>query len=193
MTHPEWSAHLEVEQVVGFIEGSLEPAERTRVEAHLADCAECTSEIVSARRLARPAAASKRRLVSFVSAAAAAGVLLAVWTGYGGLRRGGTELRELPGPALEAPTPLGPRSTDTLPVTFRWSPVAGADRYRISLFDAEGSVLWESEVAGSTAALPDSVRLTPATPYLWQVAARTGVGRWSAAPLTDFRLGERAR
>jgi hypothetical protein len=78
-------------------------------------------------------------------------------------------------------------------VTFRWSPVAGADRYRVSLFDAEGSVLWESEVAGSTAALPDSVRLTPATPYLWQVAARTGVGRWSAAPLTDFRLGERAR
>ncbi|HEX6614816.1 MAG TPA: zf-HC2 domain-containing protein [Gemmatimonadales bacterium] len=193
MTHSEWSAHLAVEQVVGFIEGRLEPAERTRVEAHLADCAECTSEIVSVRRLARPAAASKRRLVSIVSAAAAAGLLLAVWTGYGGLRHGGTELRELPAPALEAPTPLAPLSTGTLPVTFRWSPVAGADRYRISLFNAEGSVLWESEVAGSTAALPDSVRLAPATQYLWQVAARTGVGRWSAAPLTEFRLGERAR
>jgi len=76
MTHPERSVHLEVEQVVGFIEGRLEASERTRVEAHLADCADCTSEIVSARRLARPAAHPKRRLAGIVSAAAAAGLLL---------------------------------------------------------------------------------------------------------------------
>jgi len=193
MTHPERSVHLEVEQVVGFIEGRLEASERTRVEAHLADCADCTSEIVSARRLARPAAHPKRRLAGIVSAAAAAGLLLAVWTGYGGLRRGGAELRDLPSPSLESPTPIAPSATVTVPVTFRWSPTAGADRYRLSLFDAEGSVLWESEVAGSTAALPDTVRLMPQTPYLWQVEARTGVGRWSAAPLTEFRLDAAGR
>jgi hypothetical protein len=143
---------------------------------------------VSARRLSRPGANAKRRLAGIVSTAAAAGLLLAVWTGYGSPRRGGAELRELPSPSLEAPTPLAPRVTDTVPVSFRWTSIPDADRYRVSLFDAEGSVLWEGEVAGSTAALPDSVPLTPGTPYLWQVEARMGVGRWSAAPLTEFRL-----
>lgn len=189
MTDPGGSAHLEVEQVAGYLEGRLEPSERARVEAHLADCVECTSEIVDVRRLAGPAT-SKIRLWSVISAAAAAGVLLAVWTGYGGLSRGRAEFRELPTPSAGAPTPLAPSGTDTVPVTFRWSPVAGADRYRVSLFDVEGSVVWEGEVASSTAALPDSIRLTPLTPYLWQVKARTGAGRWSAAPLTEFRLDE---
>ena len=41
-------AHLEVGEVVGYLAGTLTSAEREWVEFHLADCADCTSEVVSA-------------------------------------------------------------------------------------------------------------------------------------------------
>lgn len=179
--------------MVAYLERRLDPTERARVEAHLADCAECTAEIADVRRLSRRAASPRRRIWSYSAAAAAAGLLLAVWIQSDWRRPGSPEFREPINPAAEVPSQLAPIGTDTAPVTFRWSPVLGADRYRISLFDAEGSVLWEREVPGSTSVLPDSIRLTPGETYLWQVEARKGVGRWSATPLTEFRIGRPPR
>jgi hypothetical protein len=198
MTHPPPPAqssgvHLEVEQVVSYLENRLHPPERARVEAHLADCAECTTEIAEVRRLSRPAAQPNRRVWVYTAAAAAAGLLLAVWAQSDWRRPGAPEFREPANPAAQAPTQLAPIGTDTTPLTFRWSTVPGTDRYRISLFDTEGSVLWESEVPGSTSVLPDSIHLTPGVTYLWRVEVRKGVGRWSATPLTEFRIGRLQR
>jgi hypothetical protein len=58
----------------------------------------------------------------------------------------------------------------------------------VTLFDAQGEVLYETEVNDTTAALPDSVRLIPERPYLWKVQARTGWDRWSASDLVEFTI-----
>ena len=67
-------------------------------------------------------------------------------------------------------------------------PVAGADRYRVTLFDGGGRVLFETQLADTLAALPDSILLDPGRPYLWKVEARTGWQRWSASGLVEFSI-----
>jgi hypothetical protein len=71
---------------------------------------------------------------------------------------------------------------------LRWSAAAGADRYRVTLFDADGRVLYETEVGETVAPLPDSVAPGPGRPYLWKVEARTGFDRWSASDLVEFTV-----
>ena len=65
--------------------------------------------------------------------------------------------------------------------------------YRVVLFDAGGRVLYEAQVADTSAPLPDSVTLVPGRPYLWKVEARTGVARWSASDLVRFSIAPGAR
>jgi hypothetical protein len=71
---------------------------------------------------------------------------------------------------------------------LRWSPVAGADRYRVTVFDATGGVVYASESADTVVAFPDSVALVSGASYLWKVDARTGFDRWAASGLAEFRV-----
>jgi hypothetical protein len=86
------------------------------------------------------------------------------------------------------PTPRSPLGAVASVNGLQWSAVAGANRYRVTLFDARGHVLYETEVADTVAALPDSVALVPGEPYLWKAAARTGFDRWTASPLVEFSI-----
>jgi hypothetical protein len=76
---------------------------------------------------------------------------------------------------------------------LRWTPVEGADRYRVTVFDAEGRVVYEVEPVAAVAPLPDSVQLTPGRRYLWKVEARVGFDRWVASDLVAFSLVSRPR
>jgi hypothetical protein len=77
---------------------------------------------------------------------------------------------------------------------LRWSPVAGADRYRLTVFDAAGNVVYAAEVSDTVVAFPDSIVLAPGVAYLWKVDARTGFDRWAASELAEFRVaGPRRR
>jgi hypothetical protein len=69
-----------------------------------------------------------------------------------------------------------------------WSSVPGAERYRLRLYDREGSVLWTIETADTSVALPDSVRLRPRVPYFWRVEAQAEWMRWAASDLVSFQL-----
>jgi hypothetical protein len=71
---------------------------------------------------------------------------------------------------------------------LRWAAVDGADRYRVTLFDAGGGVLYESELGDTLTALPDSVELTPGRRYLWKVEARTDFDRWVGSELVEFSI-----
>ena len=57
--------------------------------------------------------------------------------------------------------------------TFRWSPVAGADGYVITIRAVTGDrVVWESPVMTATETkLPATVALEP-EPHVWSVTAR---------------------
>src|SRR5438094_80632 len=72
--------HLTVADVAAYADRGLAAAERARVEAHLAGCAECRAEVVAVARLSRSFARRRRWAVMAPLAAAAALVLfLAPW------------------------------------------------------------------------------------------------------------------
>lgn len=72
--------------------------------------------------------------------------------------------------------------------TLRWTGVAAADRYRVTLFDATGAVVHETQTADTLVALPSSVSLARGRGYFWKVEARTGWNRWSASDLVEFSV-----
>jgi hypothetical protein len=59
-----------------------------------------------------------------------------------------------------------------LPATFIWRTV-GALRYRLSLVDADGALLWTHDTADTTAVLPTNIHLDAGRVYFWNVEGLT--------------------
>ena len=183
--------HLTVEDVAAYVDRGLAAAERARVEEHLAACVECRAEVVAVARLSRSFAARRRWTIMAPLAAAAVLVLLfAPWQYHRGRD---LVLREPAVTTTAAPTPIAPRGGVTALPALTWSSVPRADRYQVTLFDRDGSVLWETHTADTTAAVPDTVQLLSGVPHYWKVAARTELGRWVASDLTSFTLSRTRR
>jgi hypothetical protein len=93
-------------------------------------------------------------------------------------------------PALVPPGPvaIAPAGLSSSVQVLRWHAVVGADRYRVTLFDGEGEVLWEAALADTLIGLPGDVALEPGRPYYWIVSARTGFDRWDTSALIEFSV-----
>jgi hypothetical protein len=178
--------HLRLDQVVQYARGGLEPAERERVEQHLAACDSCADEIGDVVRLSRREP-SRTAWRWYGPLAAAAAVLLVVWTGRLQLSRDASAWRDQPITAADAPRPLGPAVTGSGGMELRWSPTAGADRYRVVLYDSAGTTIYEGETAETALTLPDSVPLVAGALYLWKVGAETSWDRWTSSDLVRLR------
>ena len=191
---------LDDETVAGLVDGTLGPPARMEAVTHLARCEVCRTAVASVaqaladpsvsaevRRLGRQGRSPSRLALSAAAAAAAAVILLVSWPPA---PPDETELthRAPTITAGAAPAPVAPVGVVNRARTLRWAAVDGADRYRVTLFDAAGQVLYEVETAGASAALPDSVPLTGGRRYLWKVEARLGFDRWSASELVEFSL-----
>lgn len=173
---------------------------RASVLAHLAGCPRCRVAVASvARALADPAVAreivradgSRRGIYRIaLPLAAAAALILLVWPTtdqQSPVHRGPTIT------ATTAPVPLSPVGAVADAAVLRWAAVRGADRYRVTLFDAGGQVRYEAQTADTLASLPDSIVVAPARTYLWKVEARTGFDRWTASDLVEFSIVGRPR
>jgi len=182
--------HLESGEVAAFLDGALSPPDRSRLAAHLMQCDACRNELIEMARLfhTRPRRRRWYVPVGAATAVAAAALLLVVWS------RPGTEVAVPSGyrePAVTtavAPIAIAPRGVITLPLKLVWSAVPRADRYRLTLFDATGIVVWETQTADTVAPLPESMRLRPGAPYLWKVEAQTGWRRWVGSDLVEFSI-----
>lgn len=183
--------------IAALAAGALDPSLRLAVLPHVATCARCRAAVASvARALADSAVAREVRAVEgeggrrwwriVVPAAAAALLLVLVWPQQ--VDDGGPSHRAPPITAGPAPVLMSPVGAVAAVETLRWAAVAGADRYRATLFDAQGRVLYEIQLADTAAALPDSVRLVPGRSYLWKVEARIGFDRWAASELIEFSI-----
>jgi len=189
------------DMIAALADGSLAPAARASVLPHVASCPRCRGAVAAvARAIADPAVArelsaspnGRRRYRIAVPLAAAAVLLLLLWSpgndptsGH----RGGP-----PPPPATTPIPRSPVGTVAIVNDLRWSPVAGADRYRVTVFDAKGSVVYAIETSNTEVAFPDSIALVPGATYLWKVDARTGFDRWAASELAEFKVaGPRRR
>ena len=189
---------LQDDQIAAVADGSLAPDARAAVLPHVASCSRCREAVASvARVLADPAVAqelvvsrSGRRWYRIAVPLAAAAVLLLLLSSPGD---DGPTHRGPPPPPATTPAPRSPIGVVAAVHDLRWSPVAGADRYRVTVFDATGGVVYATEASDTAIAFPDSVTLIPGAAYLWKVDARTGFDRWATSELAEFRVAESRR
>lgn len=194
---------LDDDTIAALAEGTLEVSVRAGAFPHLAACPRCRAAVASvARALADSAVAREiavvgsgwrrwSRIAAIALPAAASIVLLLAWPRT---PEDTTSLHRAPTITAGAiPSPQSPLGMVSDARTLRWTAVPGADRYRVTLFDAGGRVVYETELADTEAALPDSVTLAPGQAYLWKVEARTGFDRWSASELIEFSIVRDAR
>ncbi len=185
--------------LAALAEGALDAAARVAVLPHLASCPRCRGVVASvARALGDPAVATelaaigRRRRRYWIALPAAAAVLLLALGVPRWLEQRPVH-RAPPGASQSLPRPLSPIGTVAAAGTFRWTSIAGADRYRVILFDAAGRVVYETQLTDTVATLPDSVTLAAGPPYLWKVEARAGWDRWSGSELVRFSIAAPAR
>jgi hypothetical protein len=193
---------LDEDTLAALAEGMVEPDRRPSALSHLAGCGRCRRAVASvARALANPEVAGEIRSLErsgrrpvrhFVPAAlgvaAAAAIILFAWLPQ--LEDPTQPHRASPITAAPAPEAVGPVGPVSEAQSLRWTPVSGADRYRVTLFDAGGSVVYEAELTGTSLILPDSVQLVPGRTYGWKVDARLGFDRWAGSKLIEFSITE---
>lgn len=179
--------HLEASLVAAYVDGRVGTADVVSVEAHLAGCADCRREVIEVRRLVGHPSRRVRWSV-VLPIAVAAGLLLLIWPKPDGfpLHRGGSAS------AQNAPVALHPVGSVATVDTLYWSRVAIAGRYRVTLFDSAGTVLWQEQTMDSIVALPSAIHLQPLTAYYWKVEARVAWDHWTSSLLAQFRLSEHA-
>ena len=194
--------HLDELQLAELVDGVGDDESRGKYIAHLASCGECRIRFASLVTLvADPAVAAaarhagratgrsvwRRRIASATGLVAAAAVFLMLAFPHArpdgaGEHRGPTIT------AAPAPVPITPLGDVESAKALRWASVAGAERYRVTLFDASGTVVFEAQGPDTSIALPDSVALVGGRSYLWKVEARTGWERWVSSELSEFRV-----
>jgi hypothetical protein len=181
--------------IAALADGSLAPDLRASALPHVASCARCRGAVASvARALADPGVARevsvssrRRQWYRITVPLAAAAVLLLLLSSPAG-ERSPVHRGPPPPPPATTPVPRSPLGAVAAVDDLRWSPVAGADRYRVTVFDATGRVMYASEVSDTVVLFPDSVLLVPGAAYLWKVDARTGFDRWAGSELVEFRV-----
>lgn len=205
--HPTRSAEssglecLEDETIAALAEGTIDATARAAALPHLASCSSCRAAVASvARALADPSVAREvaalkgaglRRFYRIALPVAAAAVLLMMVSPLRERDVGREPHRAPTITATQAPVLVSPVGAVADAKLLRWAAVAGADRYRVILFDAAGGAVYETELSDTVAALPDSIVLTPGQSYLWKVEARTGFDRWATSELVQFSIAGR--
>ncbi len=187
--------------IAALADGSLDVQARAAALPHLASCSRCRGAVASvARALADSGVARERRAIEGAGRrwlvriaaplAAAAALLLLAWPTH--RENLGLPHRAPTITAAVAPAPISPLGVVAGAKVLRWTVTDGAERYRVTLFDAAGGVRYESVLADTEVTVPDSIAFIPGQRYLWKVEARTGFDRWSASDLVEFSIAGEA-
>jgi hypothetical protein len=198
-------------------DGALPTAERAEAFAHLATCSSCRGRLSSVVRLlndpavteaqrslleASPATWGRRHpgrarwvaAASVLTGLAAALVLVVMDPRFGRLARDSSAVTPSGhrGQAItttSAPRPIAPHGAAANQDTLRWTSVPHADRYRVLMFNENGTVAHEAELTDTVLVLPASLRAPRKQLYFWKVEARTGWDRWVASDLVELPPG----
>lgn len=183
--------HLSATEVAAYLDGGFDAPSRARLESHLADCPACRRELVAVSDLVTAAdrrAARGRRVWPSLGVAAAA-VMAVV---FGRPLLDDTPRHRAGGQAsTDVPVLVAPLGVVAEVGTFDWQPTTGADRYRVTVFREDGSVVARLDAQAPPTRMPDDVELLLDTPYLWQVEGRIDVDRWVQSELGRFWVSGR--
>jgi hypothetical protein len=180
--------HLEVDQVVAYLENKLAAPERGRVQSHLADCAECASELVEVSRLRRPARPTVRWIGS--AAVAAAVVTVALVGPWHARQATGPTVPPVRGGAAVMADPVAPIEGAVVSGSpeFTWRSMPGATSYRITVSRADGDSVWTATLSDTTARPPATAAFDGSTSYYWYVDVLLADGRSIAGTAHEFRI-----
>ena len=193
--------------IEGYVAGRLGEAETEAFESHYLTCERCQNELrlalairealpeVREAGLYAPAepevsVISRRLKVRTAAALAAAAVLAGLLL----VRPSKPDEESAPVHRDEAtsvevaPSLRAPGGVVAAVESFQWSQVPAADLYRVTVYDAEGVVVWEVETRDTLITPPDSTEFEPDARYIWTVAARVGFDRWVSSELVDFTI-----
>ena len=182
------NAHLAAGQVAAFVDRTADDDELRRIASHLASCAECRAEVADAVDIVAEIRQRRTRpvwIAGVAGVAAAALVAMIVWP------RGidqSTVHREAPVTTTIAPAAVHPVGITSSAPTLVWTAVPHADRYRVRVFTADGSVIWERESTDTVLAFPASGGLRDGQTYYWKVEAQIGFDRTVASELIQFSV-----
>lgn len=183
-----------------YLEGNLEGSARDTFESHLAACADCRDGVTllaggaesqpapremiekarafeGGTRASRPAMKNEGSMMRIgLPAALAAGLLIALaaawWPRGPEAPAPGVERSAEPS-SLRAIAPAAGAQLGSTDIIFTWSPVAGADRYVVSVSRVDGTVTETFEVRAPSASvvLGNDRPALSAGRYLWSVRA----------------------
>lgn len=190
--------------IAELVDGVVTEDRRARLE-HVASCKRCRANVagvarlLSAERIQRefaqlppPTMERKRRRFAVgvpMGLAAAAALLLTVAI-PSDTRVPSTQPIHRDAVLTGTPPPrtVVPSGQSGYPVVLAWTSVPLADLYEVTLFGADGAVIWIEQTTDSVALVPDSLVLRAGETYFWMVRARTGWDRWSESDLTEFAI-----
>jgi len=183
--------HLAATDLAAYVDRTLSASERAEAEQHLAWCDACRAELREVGSALRTYSRAPRRLVWIGPAVAAAAIILLV--AYP-LSQRPTEEEPV---HRDIPTEIDQRPELAVPASLvdpagahllQWSRVERADRYRVSIFNEAGSVVWRTETPDTSVTLAPSILEETDGPYLWRVDARIGIDRWVESRLKPLEL-----
>jgi anti-sigma factor RsiW len=184
--------HLGTHEIAAYVDGTASGEGRAVIEAHLATCSDCRAEVLDVARIVRTAPVSRGGPSRIWIPAMAAAALALLWVGPRVWREQvPPQHREEAVTMTVAPRPIAPLGTVERASALLWSSVPDANSYRVRLFDADGTVLWEREATDTVVPIPDSIALRPQLLYYWRVEAHTGFDRRAESDLVEFRLQPR--
>lgn len=208
--------HLTEYDIASYLERKGVPEQRLRMEQHLADCAACAADLAAAVRVlnsigkadppelpgpifreALGARAQKKpwSLNFFRSSSpfryALAGILVASvgwWVVTSNRREQPSKFRSSSSsPTVELILPPDEAVIAAIPVRFQWQPSSNALQYRLTLFDDEGTRIWQGESAENHLTAPATVAFEAGKIYLWTIEAILSNGLTLTSNLSSFR------
>jgi len=177
------TGHLTSDEVAAYVDGRSSTADRSGIDAHLADCDLCRAEVLEVRSMLKSAPharRSNRSLRALVGAAAAAVILVALpWRD---LRRPslspnsgvGTERAVVPDGGRDSVvivTPTADGAVATGRLTFTWRRGESDAQFTVTLLNTRGDIRWSGSTPDTVITVPDSVALPPAASYVVYVDA----------------------
>ena len=196
---------LDDESILAFADGTIDPADSSRgALTHLLACARCRDEVAAVARLLddpnvgsaierledppKRSHGKARRLIGLLFAGAlAAGLIFALVPRSSDFTKPAYREESVTGAA--APRPVSSTGGAMPHDAFRWTSVPRADRYRITVFARDGSVIWQAQTRDTTIAVPDAVVSAPDDTILWRVDAHVGwEDRWASSDLAILNV-----
>jgi hypothetical protein len=175
-------------EIAAYIDHGLPSSRIDEIEDHLAHCAICRDNVVSAQALLRKSRRSQRlSKLALVGLAAAAIAIVALPSIRKSSIPESDVMRDNAIPSgMRVYGPLG--EVRDVPSRFAWSPLPGALSYHVTITTDIGANVWSGSSSDTVMVLPKGIVLVPGQKYLWAVDAVTSEGSTVSTGLREFGI-----